>query len=341
MKIVKQVVLNFVKSIKSKFFATRTALTHIEFRQFFPVEVVCFTLGYPFLEREILPAVWKRINGILIQICLVILLFVLSLSAIILVRNFHQNDDSSIFVLIENISFIGIDIALLTKIFLVFHYRRPSVLHAIEIMRKYFPQSTADQFSSNTYNYLTVLMRFYKTYKVIIISLEFIQTSMPYLHQLYGIYMNVEVQWELIFSLSLPFDLFQPIVYESVFIVEIWLISFGMCFILSTDFTFVSLIQIMCLEFDILGQAISEISLENREKEAIEELKKLINVHQELIEASETIEEIFSFLLFVNISGSITALCTMAFLSVVSLFKKNHLDNLHDFFDSREYRIIL
>ena len=71
------------------------------------------------------------------------------------------------------------------------------------------------------------------------------------------------------------------------------------------------------MEFDILGQVISEIDMIDGEEEAIKELKKLVNVHQELIEVSEEISDIFSGLLLVNSFGSILILCSASFLAVV------------------------
>lgn len=49
-------------------------------------------------------------------------------------------------------------------------------------------------------------------------------------------------------------------------------------------------------------------------------LKKFVDVHQELIEVSNDLEEIFSPILLINCVRSIVSLCTACFLSVVSFY---------------------
>jgi hypothetical protein len=58
--------------------------------------------------------------------------------------------------------------------------------------------------------------------------------------------------------------------------------------------------------------------MENDE-DVIKELKILVDIHQELIEASEKLEEIFSPLELINVFGYITALCTACFLAAVNI----------------------
>ena len=63
----------------------------------------------------------------------------------------------------------------------------------------------------------------------------------------------------------------------------------------------------------ITGQPSFDEELTSLEKR----LKSLVNNHQELIEISEKLEEVFSPILFINIFCVIAAMCTTCFLSVV------------------------
>lgn len=142
---------------------------------------------------------------------------------------------------------------------------------------------------------------------------------MPFTHQLYAFYKSENLEWEVIFALNLGFNQIQPIIYELVYIIEVWLAIFGVCFVACSDLLYACIIQILAMEFDILGQIINEVSFDNDEDEANKELKQLINIHQELIEISENLDEIFSPILLINSFGTIASLCTACFLSVVNL----------------------
>ncbi|XP_070504669.1 odorant receptor 4-like [Chironomus tepperi] len=77
--------------------------------------------------------------------------------------------------------------------------------------------------------------------------------------------------------------------------------------------------QLLIMELDILGKTISKIRFENEEEEEVKVLKKLVKIHQELIEISEILEEIFSPILLINAFGSISSLCTACFLAVTGI----------------------
>ena len=137
------------------------------------------------------------------------------------------------------------------------------------------------------------------------------------MHQIYGVISSKPVEWETILTMILPFDQFQPVIYVFMWISESWFLLFTSFTLICTDLIFANLTLILSMEFDILGQVISEIDMIDGEEEAIKELKKLVNVHQELIEVSEEISDIFSGLLLVNSFGSILILCSASFLAVV------------------------
>ena len=125
--------------------------------------------------------------------------------------------------------------------------------------------------------------------------------------------------------LKLPFDQFISLIYGIINLIEAWICIFSVVVMLSTDLLFTSIMQILSMEFEILGQVISEINIENDE-EAIREMKILVDIHQELIEASEKLEEIFSLLQLFYTFGSITALCTACFLAAVNFNRIKIID---------------
>ncbi|KAL7025511.1 hypothetical protein ACKWTF_013503 [Chironomus riparius] len=90
----------------------------------------------------------------------------------------------------------------------------------------------------------------------------------------------------------------------------------GSIYIISTDLIFANLIQVSTMELDILSEKIKDVGLIDNEKIAIKELKNLIDIHQELIEVSEKLNEMFSPFQLINSFGSIVALCTGCFLAV-------------------------
>ena len=138
------------------------------------------------------------------------------------------------------------------------------------------------------------------------------------MQQIYASSKGIDLEWETIFALNLGFNQLLPIVYEVIFIIEVWIAIFGVCYLACSDLLYASTMQILVLELDILGQNISDISLNIREEDAIKELKKLIDIHQDLIEISENLEDIFSPILLINAFGSIVSICTACFLAVVS-----------------------
>jgi len=141
------------------------------------------------------------------------------------------------------------------------------------------------------------------------------------MHHIYWKIKSVDVEWERIFALELPIDQSNLFMYPLLYIIETWVIVFAMYFVICTDLLFACLIQILAMKFYILGQKISEIEVCDGEEEAIKELKILVAIHQELIEVSEKIDEIFSPLQLCNAFGTITGLCTACFLSVVNNIK--------------------
>ena len=74
------------------------------------------------------------------------------------------------------------------------------------------------------------------------------------------------------------------------------------------------------MHFNIASQKMKEINPRNGQKLAINKLKELIKIHQELMDITQKMNEIFSPILFVDAFGLLGATCLTSFLSLVSSF---------------------
>ncbi|XP_070506820.1 putative odorant receptor 92a [Chironomus tepperi] len=184
----------------------------------------------------------------------------------------------------------------------------------MEKLDEHFPHSVVDQLEFDIHKYLKMLKRIEQFYYVLDTILIVHFCSMPFLHQIYAKYKSLDLKWEAILSLNLGFDQTQPVIFELIIILEIWLTIFNVFFVIYTDLLYACLMQILKMELDILSQVMGEICRSNNEEDAIKELKKLIDIHQELIEVSEKLNEIFSPLMLINVACSIVGLCTAGFL---------------------------
>jgi len=298
--------------IKLKFARKQEGLQIILFREFFRCEKSANILGFGFLKNhDTPPSKLTRLNSLLFQLSIFLLFVLQVISFVINVKH------KLIYEAIDNLFCNGVIFVILFKIYLIFYHNRTNIYEVIATLDKHFPHSGVDQLKFKIHKYLRTLKLHEKLYYIILLTVLFNFCSMPLVHQIYGKVKSIDVEWELIMPLKLPFDQFIPVIYGLVNLIEAWICIFGIFAILSTDLLFASVMQILSMEFDILGQVISEINIENDE-EAIKELKILVDIHQELIEASEKLEEIFSPLQLFNTFGSITALCTACFLAAVN-----------------------
>lgn len=305
--------LSFVKSLKLKFSKTRVVSLQNEFRDFFPFENICSNMGFSFLPNlHTKPAKWKKIHSTMHQFSFIIFALANLCSAYISLK--IPLTDESIISVIENFFFVGASLGVLIKMLIVFYIHKSTLVKIIERLKELF-QNSSYQFQA--YEYLKVLKKFAKTQAIIFIVMGIEYCLVPFFHQLYGIFKDEHVKLELIIPIRLPFDETKPLVYELVCALEAWIILVVATVVICTDFTFVSLVHILCMNFDDLREMISKID------NSVERLKKVIKIHQELIEISEDLENIFSVVLFINIFASISAMCTAAFLIAVNIWFKD------------------
>jgi len=304
---------NLVKNLKLKLQRKPNPLQYIWFQDFLPCEGVARLLGYSFLPKSGTPPTkLAKLNGILSQAALVVFMIIYVASAILSIRS------DQLYVTIENVLFIGVVSVISFKVYIPFYRKYAQILELIEKLDEYFPHSGVDQLMLNAHKHLNILQKFHKLCLITYNGIVTQYCLMPFMHQIYGKMKSIDIEWEHIFALELPLDQFNLFSYPLIYTFEAWTMTFGAQFVICNDLLFACIIQILAMEFDILGQKISEIEVCENEEEAIKELKIYVDIHQELIEMSEKIDEIFSPLQFCNSFGSITALCTACFLSVVN-----------------------
>lgn len=304
---------NFYKLLVLKFTKQPTnQSTLIFFKDFFRCEKSSNLLGYAFLkcnEAEI--GKIQKLSSFLFQLSILLFLILEIISLILSMRN----ENSS--VMLENAMYSGIIFVVFFKIIVVYYCNVTKIHEIIKKLDEYFPHSGVDQLSYNTRNYLRTAKWIEKLYYGMFGYTAIHMILTPYMHLIYGIVKSVNVEWELIINLKLPIDLMQPIVYEAVSIVDAWMVINGGIIITSTDLIFINLAHILTMEFEILNEKFKEMDLIDDEIEVIRELKNLVKIHQDLIEMSEKLDEVFSPLQLVNAFGSIVAICTGCFLAVV------------------------
>lgn len=304
------------KFLKTSLLRKQKPLQLILFEEFLPFEKLARILGYKLAPKSVKSVTnLAKTNSGLVQILTVTLLVLNAISFVLCIKTEWLN------IMIENFMFLGIFSVIILKIYTIFYKNLGKIQEVIENLDEYFAHSGVDQLELKVHKYLRNLRLFSR---IIFIALNcvLIQYCLtPLLHQIYGWYMSIDVDLEHIFALYLSFDLLMPVIYPLIYIVTAWTMIFAVQFIACTELLFASLVEIIAMEFDILGRKISEIKVDEAEEEAIRRLKSLIDVHQELIEVSVKINEIFSLLQLCNAFGSISSLCVAYFLTVVTSTK--------------------
>ncbi|KAL7031974.1 hypothetical protein ACKWTF_007188 [Chironomus riparius] len=314
---------NFRKSVSKnfqnflKFFKLRRqpVVIYYSFQDFFFCEKLLNVLGHTFLlNPKHPPNRLTKINGVLNQVTNFILLVLLLISI------FQSIRGGFVYVVLENILVLGSFTTSLFKVYMVFHKNLGKIFEVIEKLNEHFPHSHADQFVYNVSSNFHVLHKMYIIYNIAYYTLIPQFCSMPFVFQIYAAYKSIDLEWETILAFNLGFNQLRPVVFELIYIVEAWFIIFSVYYILGSDLLYANMVQILSMEFEILGQMIKDIDFNNNEEKVLMDHKRLVNIHQELIEVSEKLNEIFSPLILINAFASIAGLCSTSFLSVVTKF---------------------
>jgi len=289
----------FVQYLKLKIKRKQPVSSCILFQDFFSCEELARKLGYTFLSNALNK--WMILNGTLSQLALIFLMFGFIISIILSIK------DNQLYVVIENVLMLAILYISLAKIYLVFFKKKALIFIVIDKLKEHFPHSGVDQIKFDAHKYWKILNQMKILYPILFYTTIPYFCLMPILHQIYAAYASMDLELETIFALNLGFNQVQPFLYELICIGEAWVIVFGVYFILCCDFLYANLVQILVMEFEILGQIISEIDVDDgEEEEAVKKIKILVDIHQELIEVAEELNDIFSPIILINCFGSIT-----------------------------------
>ena len=300
------------KYLKLKFTKKRSVPQHILFQDFLRCEITARNLGFKFSnDRDSSANKWTRLNNLAYQSALTLVVIAELFSLVVAA---HSN---LFYIMIENFLFCGCAAIVGVKIYIIFYQKRAKIDEIVDNLDHHFPHYGVDQLTFKVQKYLGILKLFEAFYYVIFVTTCLQFCLMPFLHQIYGAIGSTTVKWENLLTLVLPFDQLQPVVYALMWFLVSWNYAFSAHYIVCTYLLFSSLMQILAMEFDILSQIISEIDMTEGEDEAIKELKKLVDIHQELIDVSKKVNEIFSPLMLINTFGAIFSLCAACFLLVV------------------------
>lgn len=225
----------FKKILKSKIKKNSKASKYIIYEDFFTCQGFSRIVGYTFFIKK--PSTLMRINGILVQIALILIVPVFMISAVLLAREGH------LYFVIENVLISAILYFTLIKIYMVFYNSTAMISEIISKLDKHF---------YNSQYYLRILKITNFTYQILFYSTITYFCSMLILHQIYAAYKSIDVEWETVFALNLGFDLLQPVVYGIINTILIWIIFFGVCFVLCADILFANLVLILVMELNIV-----------------------------------------------------------------------------------------
>jgi len=302
----------------------------IEFSKFFQCEKIFLKFGVIFLKSSISynnPQKWEKRHFIVMKVSTII---VIMLSIINFVMSVMPN--GSIVVAIESSAAIGFFSLMLLKIYIIMMKDRGSLSDILKKIEGHFPMDVWSQHDFKVGKYLKLLKIFTGT-TVVLYVLLWIQVSvMPFYELAYGWMTSSSVKLDVIIKFYIPFDYSNPLVYSIIYIFQSWILIVNIIAFLSIDLLYFGLMLVVSMEFDILKQIMSEIDPQVDQEAAVKKIKALIEIHQELIEITEKLEDKFSFILFVNIFGMIYLICGTAFLSVVSIIARIFLYNY--FFNS-------
>lgn len=287
------------------------------FRDFFQCEEIFLKFGVNFLNPSIISEAshkWQKIHFTALKIATFVIIL---LSVINFVISLLPN--GSIVVAIESSAAVGIFVLMLLKIYTVMMRNRVTLMEILDKLDFHFPTDAWNQHVFMVENYLKTLRIFKKITLLIYTAISIQLISVPFCQLFYRWITSSPVEIDLIIKCYVPLDYSNPFVYAVVYIFHCWIFLLNVLALFSNELLYFGLMIILSMKFDILGQVMSEIDPREDKESAVNELKTLIKIHQELIEIAEKLQNIFSLILFVNIFGMIYLICGTAFLSIVSV----------------------
>ncbi|KAL7025575.1 hypothetical protein ACKWTF_013540 [Chironomus riparius] len=285
----------------------------INFRDFFQCEKIFLRFGVSFLKAAASrnPRTWEEIHFFVMNIATIVVVLLSMINFIVSIL-----PNGSLIVAIEASAAIGVFSLMLLKTYTIMLKNRGMLIEILERIELHYPIAMRNQNAFQVGKYLNLLNIFVKT-TIVVYSMVWLQNSCMVFFEIFSGWMtSSSVELELIIKFYVPFDYSNPMVYTLLYIFQSWILLVNIIAFLSVDLLYFGLMIVVSMEFDILSQIMSEIDPQEDQKAAVKKMKELVEIHQELIEITEIIEDIFSFILFANIFGMIYLICGTAFLSV-------------------------
>jgi len=301
--------------LKDKFRVRKPQRSFIEFAHFFWSENF-----FKFFGFNILPTFsvddgkkWKKVAYVTAIVSLLLLLILMLISMPIGVTK-----SDSVVTLSENwCALLGL-VVIFVKVYSLLYLHRGKIEEIVATLDFYYPHDFLDQQLFNVSGHIRILKILGKL-GVVLYVLGFVMFNfIPIISQTYWYFSSQTVKFEPIYHLYTPFDQNNPLCYIVLNIIAMLSHSSGLVFIFMTDLLYAELVALTAMELNILGHMMSEIDPEDDQEKALEDFKKLVKVHEDLIEVTEKLQEIFSLILFMDLFGIIGMCTSLAFLAFVS-----------------------
>lgn len=289
----------------------------IEFRDFFLSENIFDKFGVNFFKSPLHPSKfqkWKNIHFNIAKCSTFVIIFLSLINFIISITT------GSFITAIESSAAAGIFSLMILKIYIIMMKNRETIADIISTLEVHFPTDGWNQYVFKVPKYLKTLKIFRGITLTVYGTIFFEMIASPYIEQVYGWMTSSCISLEPFMKFYVPFNFQHYLGFAVLYIFQVWIFCINVLVLFSEELLYFGLVIVLSMEFNILGQVMTEIDARDDQNEAVEELKKLIKVHQELIEITEKLRDIFSLILFVNIFSMIYLICGTAFLSFVSNF---------------------
>lgn len=306
-------VQQFFTNLKLKWQQRHQTTTLIHFSDCFPFEFFFKFWGLPFLQsynpqRDF----YRRTYFAVINIFNVFVAIFSLISAC-----YFINMPDSFIKATENVVLFCAFLSFSLKTYYIMILNHEKIVKVVNKLDEHFPMHSLDQDKFKVANYLKRLEKISNLAVFMYIGTGISYVTFPFQTQIYGLLTSQLFELETILAIKYPFDMLNPISYSLVYIFESCVLFNGILVVLFTDIFIAELLCVLSMEFDILSHLIAEIDLEDGDEDAIKELKKLVDIHQQLIEVAESLEEFFSPVLLVDLLVFISCLCIAALFTVV------------------------
>lgn len=189
---------------------------------------------------------------------------------------------------------------------------RSEITNLMRKLEKMFPTRKEDQIKLNLRKYLAdsnTLFILFSSAMILVISIfnfsSFFVSSKVFI-------IEGHFPKELPYLIWYPFDPYQEVFFEIIYLIHVWAgftAAFG---ILGPDIMFCSIVIQICLQFDILSEKLLNYCPQNTVKDH-QFINECVENHNLLIELTLMFNQIFSKSMFLNFIGSCGVICLVGF----------------------------